>query len=221
MHQDIIGEFDAVIEENSKNTYSVSFWGKKYELPKLTKSTTEEFRQGQKAELNAELNKKNGTSFKIESKNTPEEDITDETPLLSHHGDSSSNTTQEQLRNYAADREEGGGFYWDFLYLKTFSFWLSDSISSLAKNMGLIEESTDYLDSKFRDTKVSAAEKLANLLDNSEDDNDLLSQAEIHALSEGTLGSIVTQGGGLEVILKDRPSTYSDEEKKSDSKKFQ
>jgi|GEM_PF-2373034 len=178
--------------------------------------------QERQVELNAGLNNiKIRPNNIIEPEDTLEEESTEETPLLAPGSQSSSNTISDQLRGYAEQRsKDEWGFHWDFLYLKTFSFWLSDSISSIAKNIGLVTESTDYLNSKFRDTKVSAAKKLAHLIEDPSGDNDL-SPAEIHALSEGTLGSIVTEGGGLDALLQDRPSTYTENDPNSASKKMQ
>jgi hypothetical protein len=198
-HRDIMFKIDDAIKNSSSGgIFSVNM---------------RDFLKKRKIELIQELNQFTNGPARIESENMFEDDITEETPLLP-------STIQQQLTNYANQRKNEGGFYWDFLYLKTFSFWLSDSISSLAKTIGLIEESTDYLNSKFRDTKVSAAEKLVDLIENSDAEN-MLSPAEIHALSEGTLGSIVTKAGGLGDLLQNRPSTYTENDPSSASKKMQ
>lgn len=208
--QGIIRELDKLIEKNSSRSYMF------FENP------IGAYLQERQVELNAGLNNiKIRPNNIIEPEDTLEEESTEETPLLAPGSQSSSNTISDQLRGYAEQRsKDEWGFHWDFLYLKTFSFWLSDSISSIAKNIGLVTESTDYLNSKFRDTKVSAAKKLAHLIEDPSGDNDL-SPAEIHALSEGTLGSIVTEGGGLDALLQDRPSTYTENDPNSASKKMQ
>jgi hypothetical protein len=151
--------------------------------------------QGCANELNQQLNAINDTDIAYEN-------ITEETPLLGES--SSSHDIVIQLRAYAEQRrDEPWGFSWDLLYLKTFSFWLSDCVTSLAKNIGIIEHSTHYLDIKHRETKVSAAEKLANIIEgrNNTTVNEL-TPAEIGALREGRLHSIANANGDLDSYLQ-------------------
>jgi len=62
---------------------------------------------------------------------------------------------------------------------------------------------TDHFNSKSKDVKISAADKLINIIDGQEDDE--LTSAERDALKEGRLGAFVAKNGGLDVILEDFP----------------
>ncbi|HBI21441.1 MAG TPA: hypothetical protein DDY37_02455, partial [Legionella sp.] len=97
-----------------------------------------------------------------------------------------------ELRQYISCRQNEWGFHWDFLFLKTFSYWMMDCSSAIAKTFGLVSEKTDYLTIKHRDTKVHAAEKLILIMELTGAE---LSPAETSALKEGYLGSIVSSAG--------------------------
>ena len=145
-------------------------------------------------ELNARLHKINSTSCNMPPEEARSRHVTEESPLLGNRPFQPKNI-EAQLREYAAQRKDEWGFHWDFLYLKTLSFWVSDRISALAKHMGLIEKSTDYLNIKHRDVKVSAAEALANRIEAFRlapfSQVDPLNPTEEQALNEGRLGLIV------------------------------
>ncbi|MDF1828345.1 MAG: hypothetical protein P1U39_08715 [Legionellaceae bacterium] len=144
-------------------------------------------------DLNRLLNTRNNTAFEF--------NITEETPLLG--GSSEPQDIAGQLRKYANQRSDEWGFSWDVLYLKTFSFWLSDCVTSLAANIGMIEHPTDYLHIKHRETKVSAATKLADIIKEDHNTNvPVLTPAEMGALREGRLHAIASQvDGGLDKYL--------------------
>ena len=142
--------------------------------------------------LDAELNRMSEQLI-IETQ-ISSDNLSDHTPLLEK-------TLPEKLIEYATAREQEWGFHWDFLYLKTFAYYVIDGISTMAKSLGLVENSTDYFDSKYRDTKVNAAKKLANIVRLTE--VSVFTLPEKHALSEGRLGAIVNSAGGLDKILED------------------
>ena len=141
-------------------------------------------------ELNALLNKCNGTNIQVPK-------MTKSPP--GNLNTSSNDDVKKALTVYIQKREDEWGFNWDFLYLKTLSFWVSDCISSIAKNMGILEKSTDYLKIKSRETKVNAAKKLVRMIENN---SVALDQTEISALKEGSLGLIANQDGYLDQLLR-------------------
>lgn len=82
-----------------------------------------------------------------------------------------------QLSKYIASRELEWDYHYNFLSLVAAAYYLSDTLLG-----------TDYLNSKSRDTKISAANKCMQLL--SGDSGVQLNQSEQHALADSRLGKI-------------------------------
>lgn len=190
-HVQIISQLKTVLKDHTKTLTS---WASSA----LGVNPITKYLEAYANELNVQLNHINKTSHQMPQEKERSTSLTEASPLLGGISQTNNKDIPTQLREYAAERKKEWGYHWDFLYLKTLSFWISDSISSIAKNMGLIEDSTDYLNIKYRDTKVSAAEKLANIIEGNINCS-VLTVAEEKALREGRLGSIV--GTVLDDIL--------------------
>ena len=95
-------------------------------------------------------------------------------------------TLREKLEEYKALREsEWWGFHYNFLGLISVVYFISDYLCG-----------TDYFNSKHREIKKSAVTKLLG-------GEDLVNftEYEVSALSDGRLGKIVADNGGLEVVI--------------------
>lgn len=153
------------------------------------------------SELDSLLNRING--IPVTDSNQADNE---ESPLLRAQDQvqGQTNNIENQLSDYVKQRKDEWGFHWDFLYLKTLSFWVSDCISSIAKNMGLLEESTDYLNIKSRETKVNAANKLIERLNGNP--VGYWTQDELRAVRDGRLGLIANSIDNLDELLATSPA---------------
>ena len=97
-------------------------------------------------------------------------------------------SAREQLQNYKACREgEWGVFHYNFLGLMAMLYLISDYLSG-----------TDYYNSKRREVKVSAVDKLLN---NQELTENSFTVHEWKALHEGRLGKIIGALGGFDAVV--------------------
>ena len=92
------------------------------------------------------------------------------------------------LESYRNKRQNEWQFHYNFLGLMSVLYYIEDCILG-----------TDHFNSKSKDVKLSAADKLVNILN--EEDGEELTKAERLALSEGRLGEAVAKSGGLDSIL--------------------
>lgn len=95
-------------------------------------------------------------------------------------------TIEQKLERYKAQREaEWWGFHYNFLGLMSVVYYISDSLCG-----------TDYFNSKHREIKTSATNKLLN-----GEEISAFTRYELSALREGRLGKIVAEYGGLEAVI--------------------
>lgn len=124
------------------------------------------------------------------------------TPTPPSHHDYS--TLSKALGEYINIRKTEWSFHYNFLGFVALAYLIQDAV------MG-----TDHFNSKNRDTKIRAAAKLKEALDNP-GSKVMLSNLEKNALIDGRLGEAVAKHGTLKVVLKnldkeprqDLPSSY-------------
>lgn len=128
-----------------------------------------------------------------------EETITDKAEFLRSIKDSQQPSAAEKqpkldalaqgLRAYVVKRGSEFHFHYNFLNIVLFFYWLSDSLWG-----------TDYCDTRNKEVKISAANKLIAKIEGA--DQDPLSRTEEIALQRDSLGDLLVDHGGLAKINK-------------------
>ncbi len=103
------------------------------------------------------------------------------------------------LDSYINQRESEWDYHYNFLGFVSVIYWLQDLITG-----------TDHFNNKSRETKINAATKLKNIINNT-DESLSLTTAEKQALADGRLGNIVKGYGAVDNILQ----TIEDEKLKT------
>lgn len=103
------------------------------------------------------------------------------------------NTTahlKTDLNHYISERKNEWRFHYNFLGIISVIYFLYDAVCG-----------TDYLNSKSKEIKITAAQKLEQLIDPDSKETVVLSHSEKSALKEGRLGELIQKYGGLHQLL--------------------
>lgn len=96
----------------------------------------------------------------------------------------------QALTAYKAMRNnECWGFHYNILGMMSLIYYVTDALTG-----------TDHFNSKSRDVKISATNKLLDLVSNNDELAEDFTESEERALGEGRLGNIVASYGGLDAI---------------------
>lgn len=103
------------------------------------------------------------------------------------------------LDKYIKTRKNEWRFHYNFLGIIALIYFIQDTLYG-----------THYFNSKNRETKIQAAEKLKHQLNSGKNDMSVFTASEKEALQEGRLGELIKCHGGLKPISKQNQSQTKD-----------